>query len=163
MTTISEFSTPSDTEIRVVRSFAADLDTVWTAWTQAEHLKNWWAPDGLTTPICEVDLRPGGTWFYVMEDGEGNRYAGKVIYGEIDAPRCFTGVDVFTDEDGNSNDELPTAHTAYEFEEANGETIVSNVTRYDTKEARDQVIEMGVEAGLMSCLAKLDKYLASLG
>ena len=161
MTAISEFSTPSATEIKVVRSFAADLAAVWAAWTQAEHLKHWWAPEGMTTPVCEVDLRPGGSWFYVMEDGDGNRYAGKVIYGEIDAPRRFTGLDVFTDEDGNSNDDMPTAHSAYEFAEDNGETVLSILTRYDTKEARDQVIEMGVEAGLMSCLAKLDEYLAS--
>lgn len=163
MAPISEFSTPSDFEIKVVRSFAADLDTVWAAWTQAEHLQNWWAPEGLTTPVCEVDLRPGGAWFYVMEDGDGNRYAGKMIYDEIDAPRRFTAVDVFTDEEGNANDDLPQAHTSIEFEEVDGATIVSNATRYDTKEARDAVIEMGVEAGLNSCFAKLDRYLASLG
>ena len=162
MTMLSEFSTPSDTEIRVARSFAADLATVWAALTQAQHLKHWWAPGDLTTPVCEVDFRPGGSWFYCMQDPQGNRYCGKMIYDEIDAPRRFTAVDVFVDEDGNANDELPQAYTAIAFEKVAGATIVSNVTRYNTKQERDTVIEMGVEAGLMSCFAKLDSYLASL-
>ncbi len=162
MTAISEFSTPSDTEIKVLRSFAGGLERVWAAWTRAEHLKHWWGPEGFTTPICEVDFRPGGSWFYCMQDPDGNRYCGKMIYDKIDAPRRFTAVDVFTDEEGNANDELPQAHTAIEFEEFDDGTIVSNVTRYASKKARDQVIEMGVEEGLLSTFARLDRYLASL-
>ncbi len=162
MTAISEFSTPSATEIKVRRSFAAGLDRVWAVWTQAEHLKHWWSPEGFTAPICEVDFRPGGAWFYCFEDADDNRYYGKMIYGEIDAPHRFTAVDVFADEDGNTNDDMPGARTVIEFEEADGATIVSNSTHYDSKEARDTVIEMGVEAGLNSCFAKLDRYLAAL-
>lgn len=162
MATLSEFSTPSATEIKVARSFAADLDTVWAAWTQARHLKRWWAPGDLTTPVCEVDFRPGGSWFYCMQDPQGNRYCGKMIYEAIDAPRRFSAIDVFVDEDGAARDELPQAHTTIEFEKVAGETIVTNLTRYDTKKARDTVIEMGVEAGLKSCFAKLDSYLAAL-
>ena len=44
MTTISEFSTPSATEIRMVRSFAGSLERLWEVWTQAQHLKHWWGP-----------------------------------------------------------------------------------------------------------------------
>ena len=162
MTAISDFSTPGEKEIKIVRSFAGRLEQVWAAWTQAEHLKHWWGPEGLATPICEVDFRPGGHWFYCFEDAEGNRYCGKMVYREIEPQRRFSGLDVFTDDAGNSNDDLPQAHTSYEFEEDKGVTIVSNVTRYASKEARDQVIEMGVEAGVKSTFSKLDKYLASL-
>lgn len=163
MTAITEFSTPSDSELKVERRFAADRDLVWAAWTQAQHLRHWWGPDGMTTPICEVDFRPGGIWLYCFQDADGNRYCGKMIYSEIDAPRRFTAVDIFTDEDGNSIDDLPSARTAFEFEENNGATLVSNLTRYADKAARDTIIEMGVEAGLNSTFAKLDRYLARLG
>ena len=145
-----------------MRRFAGDRDTVWAMWTQAEHLRNWWGPKGFTTPVCEVDFRPGGSWFYCLQDPDGQRYCGKMVYAEIDAPRRFTAVDVFTDEEGNQAEGMPEGHVVLEFAASDGETIMTNISRYSTQESRDQVIEMGVEAGLSQTLDRLDEYLASL-
>lgn len=57
---------------------------------------------------------------------------------------------------------MPEAHSEFEFAESRGETILTNVSRYRTKDERDQVIEMGVEAGLGQTLDRLDEYLAAL-
>lgn len=162
MASKTEFSTPSATDISFVRRFSGGRDLLWAMWTQAKHLQRWWGPKGWTTPVCQVDLRPGGVWFYCMQDPEGNRYCGKMIYGEIDAPRRLTGTDVFTDEDGKTNGDMPAAHSAYEFVADGAETIVTNLTRYASQEHRDQVVEMGVEAGVKETLERLDAYLASL-
>lgn len=162
MTYRAEFSRPSATDIKVVRRFDADRETLWAMWTQAEHLRNWWGPKGFTTPVCEVDLRPGGSWFYCMQDPAGQRYCGKMTYVEIDAPRRFTAVDVFADEEGKVNADMPEAHSEFEFAESNGATVFTNVSRYRSKDERDQVIEMGVEAGLGQTLDRLDEYLESL-
>ena len=162
MTFKAKFSMPSATEIECVRRFAADRDTLWAMWTQAEHLRNWWGPIGFTTPICEVDFRPGGSWFYCMQDSAGQRYCGKMIYDEIDAPRRFSATDVFTDEASNIVSDMPEAHSKFEFAESQGETILTNVSRYRTRDERDLVIEMGVEAGLSQTLDRLDEYLASI-
>ncbi len=43
---------------------------VWQAWTNPEKLKQWWGPDNVIIPECEVDLRVGGTFYIVMEAGE---------------------------------------------------------------------------------------------
>ena len=157
-----EFSTTSECEIKFVRRFAADRDTVWAMWTRAEHLRNWWRPQGFTTPVCEVDFRPGGTWFYCMQDPDGQRYCGKMIYGEIEASCRFTAADFFTDEEGNAMADPPPAQTEIQFMEHDGETIVTNISRYNTPEARDKIIEMGVEAGFSQTLDQLDAYLSSL-
>lgn len=158
----SEFSIPSDTEIKVVRAFAGDIAQLWAMWTRAEHLRQWWGPSGWTTPICEVDFRPGGAWFYCMQDPDGNRYCGKMVYEEIDAPRRFSARDAFTDEDGNVNADMPEGHVSFAFAEADGVTTMTNVSRYATKELRDRIIEMGAEAGLKQTLDRLETYLASL-
>ncbi len=157
-----EFTTPSDVEIQFVRSFAAERDSVWAMWTQAEHLRNWWGPQGFTTPVCKVDFRPGGTWFYCMQDPAGQRYCGKMIYQEIEAPLRFSARDIFTDEDGVPTANMPEADSKFEFTEVAGETILTTSSRYRTREARDQIIDMGVEAGLSQTLDRLDAYLASL-
>jgi len=162
MSSKMEFSTPSEVEIQCLRRFAADRDTVWAMWTRAEHLRNWWGPQGFTTPVCEVDFRPGGTWFYCMQDPAGQRYCGKMIYQEIDAPSRFTATDFFTDEAGNDLTSPPQAQTEIKFMENGVETIVTNISRYSTQEAQDQIIDMGVEAGLSQTLDRLDAYLSSL-
>jgi len=162
MSAKTEFSAPNATDIRYVRRFAAQRDRLWAMWTKAEHLRHWWGPHGWTTPVCEVDFRSGGVWFYCMQDPAGNRYCGKMTYSEIDAPRRFTGTDVFTDENGETSADMPVAHSEYEFEADGDETILRNLTRYATGEQRDQVLEMGVEAGVNQTLDRLDAYMASL-
>lgn len=162
MASKTEFSLPNATEIGYVRRFSGGIDRLWAMWTQAQHLRHWWGPQGWTTPVCQVDLRPGGVWFYCMQDPDGNRYCGKMIYAEIDAPRRFTGTDVFTDEDGNTSDDMPVAHSEYLFTAAGAETVLRNLTCYASAEQRDQVLEMGVEAGVNQTLDRLDAYLASL-
>ena len=81
---------------------------------------------------------------------------------ELKFVRRFSGTDVFTDEDGNRADDMPVAHSEYQFTSAGNDTILSNVTRYASPAQRDQIIEMGVEAGVTQTLSRLDAYLASL-
>ena len=162
MTAECAFSTPSDTEIQFVRAFAGDPARLWAMWTRAEHLRQWWGPTDWTTPVCEVDFRLGGSWFYCMQDPDGNRYCGKMIYQEIDAPLRFTAIDVFTDEAGRVNADMPEGQSSFTFEEADAATLVTGVTRYASQELRDRIIEMGVEAGLNQTLKRLENYLATL-
>ncbi|MDB5265638.1 MAG: Activator of Hsp90 ATPase 1 family protein [Parcubacteria group bacterium] len=57
-------------EITLVHLYDASLSRVWKAWTDPEELKQWWGPDNVSIPECEVDLRVGGTFHIVMEAGE---------------------------------------------------------------------------------------------
>src|ERR1700722_19877641 len=50
--------------------FDAPREAVWKAWTDPKMLKQWWGPDNVSIPECEVDLRVGGTFYIVMEAGE---------------------------------------------------------------------------------------------
>ncbi len=59
------------------RTYAASVDAVWDAWTQAGMLREWWGPENTSVTDCEVDLRVGGRIFIVMEAGPGmGKYAG---------------------------------------------------------------------------------------
>lgn len=57
-------------EIVLERSYAAPVETVWQAWTEADRLRAWWGPDKTTVPECELDLRIGGRIYVVTEGGE---------------------------------------------------------------------------------------------
>lgn len=150
---------PSDEEILMTRRFDAPRDLVWQMWTQAEHLSQWWGPTGWTVPVCEVDLRPGGTWFYCMQSPEGERYYGKAEYDEIDVPSRLVYRDFFTDENGQAAEGMPVAHVSVEFIEEDGHTMLKSTTHYPTKADRDKVIEMGVEEGMAMSLSRLEALL----
>jgi uncharacterized protein YndB with AHSA1/START domain len=58
-------------EVKFERTYDAPINQVWQAWTDPSKLKQWWGPDNVTIPECEVDLRVSGTFYIVMEAGEG--------------------------------------------------------------------------------------------
>jgi uncharacterized protein YndB with AHSA1/START domain len=64
-------------EVVLERTYDASLETVWQAWADPARLKQWWGPDNVTIPECDVDLRVGGRFYIVMEAGAAmGPYAG---------------------------------------------------------------------------------------
>lgn len=166
MTTHEQMKTvltlPSDREIAVTRRFNAPRTLVWQAYTQAEHLRHWWGPTGWSLPVCELDLRPGGTWFYCMEGPDGMRSCGIATYREIVAPERLVYEDAFAHEDGSTQEDMPVGLNTVVFSEQDGLTTVHSTTLYPSKEDRDTVIVMGVEAGIGQTFDRLEAYLPSL-
>ena len=160
--TKTKVSLPSDQEILVTRTFDAPRDLLWQMWTQAEHLQHWWGPEGWSLPICEVDFRPGGSWFYCMQGPDGMQSCGKATYLGIDPPKRLVYEDAFTDAEGNVLEGMPLAHITLEFVEAGDKTTVLNTVRYPSKAERDAVLEMGVEAGIDQTWNRLDEYLVQI-
>ena len=52
----------ADRELVFTRIFDAPQEVVFDAWTNPKHLPHWWGPNGFTTTIQEMDVRPGGNW-----------------------------------------------------------------------------------------------------
>ncbi len=88
-------------ELVITRVFDAPRELVFRAWTEPEHLVRWWGPNGFTTPVCKIDLRPGGVWHLCMRSPDGRDYWSKGIYREIVVPERIVTTDFFSDEDGN--------------------------------------------------------------
>ena len=57
-------------EVTFERTYDASPEEVWQAWTDSKKLKQWWGPNNVTIPECEVDLKVGGKFYIVMEAGE---------------------------------------------------------------------------------------------
>jgi uncharacterized protein YndB with AHSA1/START domain len=102
----SDPTTTSD-QIVITRVFDAPRDLVWKAWTEPERLMRWWAPQGFTTPVCTVDLRPGGVFHYCMRSPEGQDIWGIAVYREIVESERIVYTDAFADAEGNP---VPPAH-----------------------------------------------------
>src|SRR4051794_34596226 len=77
---------PSDREIVITRDFAAPRTVVFDAWTRAEHVAQWWDPNGAPLAVCEIDLRPHGAFRFVNQGPEGMAHPFTGTYREITAP-----------------------------------------------------------------------------
>jgi uncharacterized protein YndB with AHSA1/START domain len=75
-----------DCEIVSSRIVNASRDIVYTAWTDPNHLKNWWGPAGFTNTFNEFDLRPGGKWSFIMHGPDKGNYHNECEFIKIDKP-----------------------------------------------------------------------------
>ncbi len=76
----------TDREIVSTRVFDSPRELVWKAWTDPNHLKEWWGPNGFTNTFHEFDLRPGGAWKFTMHAPNGKDFHNESIFSEILKP-----------------------------------------------------------------------------
>ena len=148
------YSTPSDRELLITLTFDAPRSLVWSVFTDPKHVPNWHTgPEGFTMPVCEIDLRPGGSFHYVWRNRQGREFAVTGMYREVDPPKRFVFV---TGASGEEN----TSTTS--FTEENGRTTVTVCQRFASQTTRDQAIPLA-KIGTESNYTRLDAYLASQG
>jgi uncharacterized protein YndB with AHSA1/START domain len=72
-----------DLDLVLEREVDVPPELVWEAWTTPEHIKQWFAPKPFETPVCEIDLRPGGAFRTVMRSPEGDEFDNVGCYLEV--------------------------------------------------------------------------------
>jgi uncharacterized protein YndB with AHSA1/START domain len=156
-TTIGEttFTLPSDREIVITRVLDAPRELVFDALTNPEHLPHWFGLRDWTLPVCEIDLRPGGRWRYVMRGPDGEEMGMSGVYREIERPERLVYTESFDDYPGE------TLNTGVLTEE-NGKTTFTATVLYESKEHRDAVLESGMQLGAAETYDRLAEYLAGL-
>jgi uncharacterized protein YndB with AHSA1/START domain len=145
------------------REFAANLKTVWKAWTTAELLDQWWGPEPCRVETKSMDFREGGHWLYCMiippilsgEKAE-KRMWGKQVFEKIEVYQSFSGIDSFCEEDGSTNPNLPSGQFEIQFEEVKGITRVTMTSKHKSFEDLQAVLDMGFKEGIEICFHQLD-------
>lgn len=95
-----ESNTKTDKEVNIVRIFDAPRELVFKAWTSAEHLKNWYAPQTCRTTIYKFEFKPGGIFHHEVRSTNG----GCIFMGEfleIIESKKIVYILRFCDENGN--------------------------------------------------------------
>lgn len=139
-----------DRELVITRVFDTPRRLVFEAWTKPEHLMRWWGPRGFTLPVCEMNLRPGGAYRFVMRGPDGKDYPMQGVYREIVEPERI----VFT----ATLDDEPPGHeilTKVTFAEQEGKTkLTVHQTYYK------MAMRRGAQEGWTQSLDRLTDYLA---
>jgi uncharacterized protein YndB with AHSA1/START domain len=147
----------SEKEIVITRSFRAPAHIVFDAWTKPELVRRWWAPAsrGVTLVQCDADLRPGGTYRYVLARGKAERFVFFGKYLEIVRPTRLVYTQSFEPVPGE-------AVVTVSFEERDGSTMLVSHELYPSKDALDGALASGMEDGMRETFEQLDELVASL-
>jgi uncharacterized protein YndB with AHSA1/START domain len=148
-------TTPTEREIVLTRVFDAPRALVFDAFTKPELLRRWFGPRGWSLAVCEVDLRVGGRWRFVLRGPDGAEMGMGGVYREIVPPERDVHTEAFDDYPGES---LVTGV----FDEEGGKTTLTATILYPSQEVRDAVIQSGMEHGAAESYDKLAEYLAAL-
>lgn len=89
METTEIWNPPPDCEIVTTRIFNAPRKLVYKAWTDPDHLKNWWGPAGFTNTFNTFDFRVGGRWSFVMHGPERGNYPNECTFVVIREPELL--------------------------------------------------------------------------
>jgi len=94
----------SQDAVVIERSFDAPVDLIWQMWTNPEHFKAWYGPDGATIPVAKMDVRVGGTRLVAMEiqtPGGPMQMWFTGEYREVVANERLVYTESMSDENGN--------------------------------------------------------------
>ncbi|WP_174612724.1 SRPBCC family protein [Virgibacillus ihumii] len=151
------------------RMFDAPRELVFKAFSESDHLEQWWGPEGWETESRKFEFVPGGVWHYCMrctDENQGDFYGmeswGKTIYSEINPPETIVYTDVFSDEEGNSADGMPATQVTMNFVEQEEVTKLIVHSQFESVEALQKVVDMGVVEGTDSQYRCLDDHLKQI-
>jgi uncharacterized protein YndB with AHSA1/START domain len=153
----TELELVGDREIVITRTFRARAGVVFDAWTEPKHVGLWWAPTsrGLTMAVCEAEVRPGGSYRYVLaRNAERIAFSGRYI--EVERPVRL----VYT----QRLEPMPGEATiTVTFAEREGATTLTAREMYPSRQVRDAVLASGMEAGMRETFELLAELVVKLG
>jgi uncharacterized protein YndB with AHSA1/START domain len=147
----------SPKELVITRLFDAPRELVFKAWTEPERVAQWWGPHGFTSPVCELDVRPGGAMLIHMRGPDGDVYPMRGVFHEIVAPERL----VFTTrtlEDKAGNPQLEVLHTIT-FTDLGGKTRLTLQARVVKSTPEVAGVLAGMEEGWVQALERLAESL----
>lgn len=156
--------TPTDAPVLVItRTFDAPRALVYKCYTDPVHTVHFWGPHGSTTPVCQVDLRPGGVWRTVMRFADGSEYGYTSVYIEIAPPERLVWRDAPNDWEGGLDDLPPVQiHTTLALADDAGKTNVTVTVRFNSLAERDENVRRGFAGMVTQSNDRLEVYLETL-
>ncbi len=148
-----QVTTHGDREIVMTRVFDAPRHLVYDAFTKPELLKRWFGPRDWSLVVCDVDLRVGGSFRFVLNGPGGVQMGIRGVYREITPPERSVHLESFDDYPGE-------AIVTTVLTENAGRTTLTATVHYDSREIRDAVVKSGMEHGAAESYDKLAELLA---
>ena len=148
--------------LTITAEFAAPVERIWQVYADPRQLEKVFGPPTHPATFVEHDLIPGGRAHYFMTSPEGEKYYGWWRVTAVDEPRSFSFEDGFASDDSfTPAEDLPVSQNVYAFEAIDGGTRATFTSTYDSAEALQKVLDMGVVEGATSAIAQIDTLVAA--
>ena len=143
-------------ELTLTRMIAAPRALVFRAWTESEHLSQWFGPRGFTIPRCTVDARVGGSLRIVMRAPDGAEHPMKGTFREVvpNERLSFTNMAL----DAHENTLLEGVTTVTFADEGTGTRMTVTTFAEGAAGVVERMLD-GMEAGWTQTLDKLEEHL----
>lgn len=156
----AETSSTADRELVITRLIDAPREKLFRAWTEPELIKQWFAPQPLTTTVEETDVRPGGSNRMTMRDPQGKEYPVRGVYLEVVKNERLAFTDAYTSAWQPS--EKPFMTVVLTFDDEDGKTRYTARVLHWTVTDREAHEKMGFHEGWGKCTDQLAALVASL-
>jgi uncharacterized protein YndB with AHSA1/START domain len=160
MTVISSQKNAEALSVTVVAEFDAGVERVWQVWEDPRQLERWWGPPTWPATFDSHDFVSGGKASYFMTGPGGEKSRGWWRFTAIEAPHRLEFDDGFADENGDPIPTMGTSHAVMRLEAVDNRTRMTMVSTFDSAEALEKVLAMGMEEGMKQALAQIDAILA---
>jgi uncharacterized protein YndB with AHSA1/START domain len=158
----SQDATAADSrELILTRIIDAPAKALFRAWTEPELLKQWFAPKPFTTPVAELDVRPGGANLIVMRSPDGQDMPNTGLYLEVVPDEKIVFTDAYSDAWTLSHNPPMTVILTFEDLGA-GRTRYTARALHWTAEACEAHEKMGFHQGWGLCTDQLAELAATL-
>jgi len=145
-----------ETEILITREFNAPRHLVYKAYTTPELVRRWWAGKRGEMTVCEIDLRVGGAWRFVMTSSEGFEVAFHGTYREIVPNERLVHTEVY--------EAMPDAEAVntLTFAETDGRTTLAVLVDCGSRQVRDGMMASGMEVGMQEAYDLIEQIAIEL-
>ena len=147
---------PAEDQLLITREFNAPKRLVYKAYTTPELVRRWWTGERGEMTSCEIDLRVGGTWRYVMIAHGDFEVAFHGEYREIVPNERIVTTEVY--------EGMPDAEAVdhITFTEEDGRTTLTMLVQHRNQDERDAHLNSGMEAGMQESMDRLEQVAISL-
>jgi uncharacterized protein YndB with AHSA1/START domain len=146
-------------ELKFTRLIDAPREFLFRAWTEPELLKQWFTPRPWTTPVVELDVRPGGSSYILMRGPEGEEFPNRGVYLEVEPNERLVFTDAYVEAWVPSQKPFMTAEIT--FEDEGGKTRYTACVRHWTEGDREEHEKMGFYEGWGKATDQLEALAAA--
>lgn len=122
--------------IQSSRTFNAQREILFKAWSDPLLLAQWWGPKGFTNTFHEFNFTPGGHWRFIMHGPSSGDYKNEAVFLKITAPETIVWDRI----------SQPLFQVSVHFEEKDEKTLLTFLMIFDSVEACEKIRKFAPEA-----------------
>jgi uncharacterized protein YndB with AHSA1/START domain len=160
MTVISSSKDSDALTLTLVAEFDAEPERVWQLWQDPRKLERWWGPPTYPATFTRHEFVAGGESRYFMTGPNGETPRGWWRIDALEPPHRLEFANGLAGEDGEPVPGVEPAGGEVTFEELDGGTRMTVLTRFIDVAQMEKMIEMGMQEGMALAIGQIDGLLA---